>query len=113
MLNRRVSDDTPLLALSTVDDEAVARSLARELLDAELVTCVNLVPGVTSMYRWQGRIEESREWLLLLKTSSSRWPALKQRLPALHPYDVPELIATEIVDGLEPYLRWLVSAGKE
>ncbi|MCW7538095.1 divalent-cation tolerance protein CutA [Aquabacterium sp. A7-Y] len=96
------------IALTTVDDETRARDLARRLLEARLVACVNIVPGVSSMYWWQGRIEEAREWLLVLKTSAARWPALKQALPDLHPYEVPELLALGPQDGLEPYLQWLV-----
>lgn len=102
--------DQPLLAFSTVADEAAANVLARQLLEERLVACVNIVPGVRSMYWWQGQIEESGECLLLMKTTSARWPALKQRLPQIHGYDVPELIATPVTDGLEPYLRWVVSA---
>lgn len=101
--------DRPLLALSTAADEASAAALARHLLEERLAACINIVPGMRSMYWWQGRIEESAECLLLIKTTAARWPALKARLPQLHAYDVPELVATEITDGLEPYLRWLIS----
>lgn len=101
--------DRPLLALSTTDDEESAGALARRLLEERLAACVNIVPGIRSMYWWQGRIEEGAECLLVIKTTWARWPALKARLPQLHAYDVPELIATELTDGLEPYLRWLVS----
>ena len=102
--------DQPLLAFSTVADEAAAKALAHQLLEECLVACVNIVPGVRSMYWWRDRIEESGECLLLMKTTSARWPVLKQRLPQLHGYEVPELIATSVTDGLEPYLRWVVSA---
>lgn len=103
----------PLLAFSTVADEAAAAALARRLLEERLVACVNILPGVRSMYWWQGRIEEGGECLLVLKTTEARWPALKARLPELHAYEVPELIATPVTDGLEPYLRWLVSEGQQ
>ncbi|MCM5682123.1 divalent-cation tolerance protein CutA [Schlegelella sp. S2-27] len=98
-----------LLAFSTAADEASAAGLARCLLEERLAACVNIVPGLRSMYWWQGRIEEGAECLLVIKTTAARWPALKDRLPQLHAYDVPELVATEITDGLEPYLRWLIS----
>lgn len=98
-----------VLALSTTADESSARTLALRALESGLVACVNLVPGVTSLYRWQGRIEESREWLMVIKTSRARWPALRQAWSDWHPYDVPELIALDISDGLEPYLRWVIS----
>lgn len=98
-----------LVALSTAPDEASARRLARELLEARLVACATLLPGAVSMYWWRGAIEESAEWLLLLKTSAERWPALLERLPGLHPYEVPELLALPVAAGLEPYLKWLVT----
>ena len=101
--------DHPLLALSTAADEASAAALARTLLEERLAACVNIVPGMRSMYWWQGRIEQGTECLLVIKTTVARWPALKARLPQLHAYDVPELVAMEITDGLEPYLRWLIS----
>lgn len=105
-----MSDDAEvLLALSTAPDEASARRIARELLEARLVACVTLLPGAVSMYWWQGAIEESAEWLLLLKTTRARWSALAERLPQLHPYEVPELLALPVTAGLEPYLRWLVT----
>ncbi|WKB51615.1 divalent-cation tolerance protein CutA [Eleftheria terrae] len=100
--------DASLLAFTTIDSEDAARHLARQLLQERLVACVNVVPGVRSLYWWQGQLQESAEWLLLLKTTGQRWPQLKARLPELHPYEVPELIATGIADGLEPYLRWMV-----
>lgn len=98
-----------LVALSTSPDEPTARALALRALEAGLVACMNLVPGVTSVYRWQGRIEESRECLMVIKTTRAQWPALQQAWSAWHPYDVPELIAVDITDGLEPYLRWVIS----
>lgn len=98
-----------VLALTTMPDADAARQLARQLLEAHLVACVNILPRGQSMYWWQGRIEQADECVLLLKTTAARWPALKQALPALHPYDVPELLALDIADGLEPYQRWLVT----
>ena len=106
--------ETPavLVALSTAPDEATARRLARELLEARLVACATLLPGAVSMYWWNDAIEESAEWLLLLKTSAERWPALLERLPGLHPYDVPELLALPVSAGSEPYLKWVVTQGR-
>ena len=98
-----------MLALTTMPDAAAARQLAGQLLDRRLVACVNILPAVHSMYWWQGKVEEADECVLLLKTTAARWPDLKQALPGLHAYDVPELLALDIADGLEPYLQWLVT----
>lgn len=98
-----------VLALTTLPDPDAARRLARQLLESRLVACVNILPAGRSMYWWKGQLEEVDECVLLLKTTAERWPALKQALPALHSYDVPELLAFDITDGLEPYLQWLVT----
>ena len=106
-----MSDARPraLLALTTTASEAEASSLARELLESHLVACATMLPGAKSMYWWQGKIDEASECLVLLKTTSEQWPALKERLPALHAYEVPELLALDVADGLEPYLQWLIT----
>lgn len=101
-----------LVVLATAPDEASARDLACRALEARLVACANLVPGATSMYWWQGRIESAVEWLLVLKTTRAQWPALQAQWPAWHPYDVPELLALDVTAGLEPYLQWLVSEAR-
>ena len=99
--------DTVLLCLCTCPDRDTARTLARALVEARLAACVNLLPGVESVYRWQGAVEEATEVQLLIKTSSGRLAALAARLQTLHPYAVPELIAFEAVGGLPDYLRWV------
>jgi len=77
------------------------------VLDERLAACVQLLPQVESLYRWQGQIEQAEETLLLMKTSQARWPALRDRLAELHPYEVPEIVALEIADGLPAYLDWV------
>ena len=98
------------LALCTCPDADSARALAHALVDARLAACVSRVPGIVSVYAWQGRIEEDTEVLLLIKTTSEHFAALRERVVALHPYDVPELIALDIGDGLPAYLQWLQQA---
>lgn len=98
-----------LLVLCTCPDEAVAAAIARTLVGERLAACVNRLPLTASTYRWQGRVEESAEVLLLAKTTAERYPALAERLAALHPYDVPEIVATPIVRGLPAYLDWLAA----
>ncbi|MFN3295801.1 divalent-cation tolerance protein CutA [Caldimonas sp.] len=102
-----------LVALSTAPDEATARRLARQLVEESLVACVNLLGAAQSIYRWQGRVEEAGECVMLIKTTRAAWPRLKERLPQLHPYEVPELLALEVADGHAPYLAWVFDNVKE
>lgn len=102
-----------LVALSTAPDEATARRLARQLVEESLVACVNLLGSAQSIYRWQGRVEEAAECVMLIKTTRAAWPRLKERLPQLHPYEVPELLALEVGDGHAPYLAWVLDNVKE
>lgn len=99
-----------LLCLCTCPDAATAERLAASLVEERLAACVSLVPGLRSIYRWQGAIQRDEELLLLIKTTRARYPALQARLPALHPYELPELLAVEVADGLPAYLRWLADA---
>jgi periplasmic divalent cation tolerance protein len=98
----------PLLCLSTCPNADVAARIARALVEEQLAACVNRLPGVNSTYRWQGEIHEDAEVLLVIKTTPERFDALRDRLAELHPYEVPELVALEIADGLPAYLAWLV-----
>lgn len=98
-----------LLCLCTCPDEPTAARIARALVEARLAACVNLLPAVRSVYRWQGRVEEAGEALLLIKTAPERFPALRERLVALHPYELPELIAVETAAGLPAYLDWIAA----
>lgn len=98
-----------LLCLCTCPDEASATRIARALVEERLAACVSLVPGVRSVYRWQGRVEEAGETLLLAKTTGARLDTLRERLLALHPYELPELVVVEIDAGLPAYLRWIAA----
>ena len=94
------------LVLCTAPPEA-ADALARRIVQERLAACVNLLPGVISHYLWKGRAETSGETLLLIKTTAERVTDLIVAIPRWHPYELPEVIAVEIRDGLPPYLRWL------
>lgn len=96
-----------VLCLSTAPDAEQAERIARALVEERLIACANLVPGVTSIYRWQGAVQADAEVLLVMKTRRSLVPRLKERLPRLHSYEVPELVVTALVDGLDPYCRWV------
>lgn len=95
--------------LATAPNILVAESIAKHLVEQNLVACVNIVPHVTSIYRWQGNVETSAECLLVLKAAQARADQLKIAFKAAHPYDVPELIAVNVVDGLPAYLTWVLN----
>lgn len=86
--------------------ETAAR-IAQTLVGERLAACVQAVPGMLSTYRWQGAVRTDAEVLLLIKTTRERLQALKARLPDLHPYETPELLAVEAIDGLAPYIAWV------
>ena len=97
----------PLLCLSTCPDTETAARIARTLVEEQLAACVNRLPGGASTYRWRGEIHEDAEVLLVIKTTRERFDALRERLVELHPYELPELVAIEIAEGLPAYLDWL------
>lgn len=101
--------DSILLVYCTAPDLDTARALARTLVEERLAACVNLVPGLTSFYRWQGTVQEDAETLLLIKTAAARHRALQERLRALHPYELPEIIAVPVSAGLPAYLEWVAT----
>ena len=97
----------PIVVLSSCDSAESARKTARHLLERRLAACVNIVPGATSIYWRKGALEESAEWLLLIKTHRSLLERVEAELRGVHPYEVPELIALDITAGSQPYLNWL------
>ncbi|HEV3409153.1 MAG TPA: divalent-cation tolerance protein CutA [Chthoniobacterales bacterium] len=96
-----------LLVLSTFPDAETARRISTELVNEKLVACANLLPPVQSIYSWQGKLEEGAETLVFFKTTAARFPDLQAKLRELHPYEVPEIIALKLSDGLPDYLRWV------
>lgn len=99
-----------LVVLMTAPSVEVAAGIARAVVDEGLAACANLVPGVRSIYRWEGRLCDEPEALCVLKTRADRFEPLRARIVALHPYSVAEVIALPITQGSEPYLRWIDSA---
>lgn len=95
------------VALSTVPSAKVGRRIAKALVSEGICACVNVVPGLRSIYRWRGKLCDDREQLLILKLPGARLKALGKRLPELHPYDVPELVVLPVVGGHGAYLRWV------
>ena len=96
------------IVLLTAPDWEMAHGLGRTLVDERLAACANLVPQITSIYRWEDAIHEDSEVLLIVKTTQASVPALTERVLALHPYAVPEVIALPIGAGSATYLAWLV-----
>lgn len=98
---------TVLVAYCTCPDAETASRIAEALVTERLAACVNMLPGVRSVYRWQGGVEHADEVLLVIKTTRDRLDALTARLPSLHPYELPELAAVEAAGGLPAYLAWV------
>jgi periplasmic divalent cation tolerance protein len=96
-----------LVAMTTAPSDEAARKLVRALVERRLVACGTIFSGATSIYRWKDAVETTPEVVVLLKTTVERWDELKNELPRLHPYEVPELLALPVAGGHQPYLDWL------
>ncbi len=101
---------TAVVVLVTTPSADSAAGIARALVGEGLCACGNVVPGIRSIYRWEGEIHDEPEALLVLKAERRLVPALKERLPQLHPYQVPELLVLSVEDGLDPYLAWVAAS---
>lgn len=97
------------IVFSTTDSKAAAHQLALQLVSENLAACVNIIPNVSSVYKWKGELEEAAESLLVMKTKDSLLPALLRRIKELHTYEVPEAVAISIESGLPEYLAWIGS----
>ena len=96
-----------ILMLSNVPDAETARKLGRALIESRLAACVNCLPQVTSVYRWQGAIEEASEIMLLIKTTAEKYAQAEALIKVMHPYELPEIIAFAMDQGLPAYLKWI------
>jgi periplasmic divalent cation tolerance protein len=99
-----------LVVLVTAPSAEKAAELARTLVEERLAACGNVVPGLRSIYRWEGKVQDDAEALLVLKTTRERFESLRERVLALHPYEVPEVLALPVEAGSAPYLAWLAAA---
>jgi periplasmic divalent cation tolerance protein len=96
-----------VIVMTTMPADADSATFAHTLVEARLAACVNVLPAMESVYRWEGQVDQERERQLIIKTSRSRLAALWERVRELHPYDVPEFLVVPVVDGNEAYLRWV------
>ncbi len=104
------ANDRAVLVISTFADEDSARQFGTSVVESQLAACVNMVPGVSSIYRWQGKIEEESEVIALIKTTSGKLDELEAFLQKNHPYDEPECVVVPIEAGSKGYLDWLRGA---
>ena len=95
------------LVLTTCGSLEEARSIAQTLVERQLAACVNIVPQIESVYRWQGEVETATEWLLVIKTTAEVFDRLRETLSELHSYELPECIAIAVEDGSAAYLEWI------
>ncbi len=103
MTNKRI-------VLTTAGSEKEAHRIAHVLVERRLAACVNIVPQVTSIYRWQGKLEEAREWLLVVKTTAAAFSQVRQAIGEIHSYELPECICLTIEDGSPAYLQWIAES---
>ena len=98
-----------LYVLTNLPDEPSARKLGRMLVESRLVACVNLLGGVESVYRWKGNVETASEVLVVIKTVASTYDRVQSLILEHHPYELPEIVAVPVVQGLAPYLQWIAA----
>src|SRR5581483_3199506 len=96
-----------IVVLTTAGSETEARKLAQELVERKLAACVNIIPRIQSVYRWEGKVESAEEFLLLIKTTKSRFPDLQSAIRELHSYELPECVLISMDAGSEEYLKWI------
>ena len=100
--------ESALLVYCTVPDISSAKNIAHLLVSKKLAACCNIVSNISSLYRWQGNIEEANEYLLLIKTISRRYEQLEKEIKMVHPYSVPEIIAAPIENASQAYVDWII-----
>lgn len=104
-MKRRGSNEVMILSTAPKMDEA--KKIGTALVDARLIACANILPKVRSIYRWQGKVHDEPEVMMVMKTLASKVPAVKRELKKLHSYKCPELVVLKITDGLPDYLKWI------
>ena len=105
---RSMTESNAVIILITVPNDDSAERIAAKLIAERLAACVNVIPGIVSHYRWEGKLNADRELLLLVKTQSRHFNAVRDAVLEIHPYDLPEIIAIDVVNGLKGYLDWVM-----
>lgn len=100
------------IVLTTASSEEEARKIARHLVEHKLAACVNVIPHVESIYRWQNKVESTREWLLLIKTTAEGFLSVRDAIRELHSYELPECVSIPMEEGSPEYLEWLTDSVK-
>jgi periplasmic divalent cation tolerance protein len=98
------------IVLTTAGSEEEAQKIARHLVERRAAACVNIVPQITSIYRWKNNVEEAREWLLIVKTTAAAFEEVRDAIAELHSYEVPECVCLTIEDGSTAYLKWIAES---
>ena len=101
-----------LLVLTTCPGSITAKQIAQDLVANDVAACVNIIPGLTSYFKWSNKVDSDDELLLLIKTTSDCYPKVEKRIKSLHPYELPEIIAVPIKEGFADYLRWIENSTK-
>ena len=91
----------------TIDSKEKAIEIAKKLVEEKLIACCNIIPSITSVYKWKGKLNEDNEVLMIMKTETALFVQIEEEITKLHPYDIPEIICTPIINGNEDYLKWL------
>ena len=105
----RKSAGQVLVILVTMDNHEEAVRIGEEMVNTKLAACANIIPGIQSIYRWKGKITKAQEVLLILKSTKSRYRALEKAIKAMHTYEIPEIIALPVKEGLDRYMGWVRS----
>jgi periplasmic divalent cation tolerance protein len=95
------------IVLTTAGSQEEAKKIAHSLVERRLAACVNIVPQIESIFRWQGRAESATEWLLVIKTQAATFERVRDTIKELHSYDLPECVMLEVTDGSKEYLNWI------
>ncbi|MGB8580580.1 MAG: divalent-cation tolerance protein CutA [Candidatus Sulfotelmatobacter sp.] len=101
------------IVLTTAGSEEEAQKIARHLVENRMAACVNIIPQIASVYRWQGKVEEAREWLLLIKTTADVFETVREAIAHLHSYELPECVCLTVEDGSPNYLQWIADSVAE
>ncbi len=105
-----MTDKKYIMVFCTCPDQDSAASMAENIVAQHLAACINIVPGIKSIYQWQGNVESAQEALMLIKTDADKYDALQKTIKTMHPYEIPEVIQVDISNGLPEYLSWIDSA---